>query len=74
MTKTQFLESIDGILELTPGTLQGSEKLEDLPLWDSTAVVSFITLADAAGTRLAIRDIAACRTVNDLLRITGISS
>ena len=28
-----------------PGTLQGPEKMEDYPLWDSTAMISFMALA-----------------------------
>jgi len=75
MSRINFLESLDSILELTPGTLQGPEKLEDFPLWDSTAIMSFIALADSTnGTRLATRDIAACNTVEDLLRIAKVGS
>jgi len=73
MTQDEFLKSIDEILELGPGTLQGPEKLEDYPLWDSTAMISFMALADSYnGARLSPREISACRTVADLLRLAKV--
>ena len=74
MTRDEFLKSVDEILELAPGTLQGPEKLEDFPLWDSTAMMSYIALADTNnGARLAPRAMGACETVDDLLRLANVS-
>jgi acyl carrier protein len=73
MTRQDFLASIDEILELAPGTLKGPESLEDYPLWDSTAVISFMAVADNNnGAHLAPRDISGCKTVADLLRIAKV--
>jgi acyl carrier protein len=73
MSRDEFLRSIDEILELPPGTLKGTEALDELPLWDSTAMISFMTLADSNnGTRLAPRELGACITVGDLLRIAKV--
>jgi hypothetical protein len=73
MTQDEFLKSIDEMLELGPGTLQGPEQLEDYPLWDSTAMISFMALADSYnGTRLSPREISACRSVADLLRLAKV--
>lgn len=47
MTQTEFLNIIEGILELDEGTLDGSEKLNELAGWDSLAVVSFIAEIDS---------------------------
>jgi len=69
MEKSQFLIGLDEILELPSGTLTGAESLEDYPLWDSTAIISFMALADSSGVRLSPREVAGCNTVNDLLRI-----
>ena len=75
MTREEFLMALDEILELTPGTLQGPEKLDELVLWDSTAMVSFIALADSNGkVRVAPRDLGNCETVNDLLRVAKVAS
>jgi acyl carrier protein len=73
MTRAEFLRSVDEILELPPGTLRGPEKLEDFPLWDSTAIISFMALADSNNrAKLAPRAIGACQTVEDLLGLAKV--
>ena len=75
MSRDEFLRSLDEVLELSPGTLQGQESLEDYPLWDSTAVITFMALADSHnGSRLSPREIAACRTVRDLLNLAKVGN
>jgi hypothetical protein len=75
MGRDAFLKSIDEILELPPGTLQGSEQLDDYPLWDSTAMISFMALADSNnGTRLSPRELAGCKTVSDLLNLAKVEA
>ena len=56
-----------------PGTLSGSEKLEgDLVGWDSMAVVSFIAMVDdRLGTTLPPAEIAAAKTVDDLVALAA---
>ena len=72
MGRAEFLKSLDEVLELAPGTLTGPEKLEDFPLWDSTAVISFMALADSSGgKRVSAREVSGCQTVADLLKIAG---
>jgi acyl carrier protein len=73
MTRKEFLMAVDEILELPLGTLQGSEKLEGYYLWDSTAMISFMALADSSnGVRIAPRDLGSCETVDDLLRVAKV--
>jgi len=73
MTRAEFLKSIDEILEQPPGTVQGPEKLEDYPLWDSTAMISFMALADSNNkTKLAPKSLGACETIEDLLRLAKV--
>jgi acyl carrier protein len=73
MTRKEFLMAVDEMLELPRGTLQGPEKLEGYYHWDSTAVVSFMALADSNnGARIAPRDLGSCETVDDLLRIAKV--
>jgi acyl carrier protein len=74
MNASDFLKQLDEILELSPGTLSGPENLDDFPLWDSTAIISFMALTDSNGTRLSPKEVAACRTVNDLLRIARVQA
>ena len=73
MERLEFLKSIDELLELPPGTLQGPEELDDYALWDSTAMISFMALADRNNaTRLAPRELAGAKTVADLLRLAKV--
>lgn len=73
MTREEFLTSFAEILEVAPDALQGSEKLDDFPLWDSTAMISFMALADSNnGAKLAPRAMAECQTVNDLLNLAKV--
>jgi len=73
MTRKEFLSSVDEMLELPAGTLNGPEKLEDFQLWDSTAMVTFMALADSNnGARIAPRELGSCETVEDLLRVARV--
>ena len=73
MTRTDFLRSLDEILELTPGTLTGTESLSDYALWDSTAMVSFMALVhEQNGTNLVPKALEACDGVPDLLKLAGV--
>ena len=47
MNHTEFLNVMEGILELDEGTLDGTELLNDLEGWDSLAVVGFIAEMDS---------------------------
>jgi acyl carrier protein len=70
MNKSEFLLSLDELLELSPGTLKGPEKLADYDNWDSLAVISLISLADEKFNIVLGSDaIADAQTVNDLLAL-----
>jgi acyl carrier protein len=72
MTRKQFLQSLDKVVELPRGTLQGAERLTDLEQWNSLAMISFIALADSVTmASLSVSQILACTTVADLLRVVG---
>ena len=72
MERTEVLLSLDELLELEPGTLKGTESLGGLEGWDSLAVISFMALVDERlGISLQPRQIAACTTVTDLMRLLG---
>jgi acyl carrier protein len=70
MSKDEFLLQMDEILGLPIGTIRGHEKLEELENWDSTALVSFIALADtASGVDIGLEQIVNCSTVADLVQL-----
>lgn len=67
MTREHFLQSLDELLELPPGTLQGPEKLEEFEGWNSVAMLGVIALADQNGVKLSMRQIAtSAETVDQL--------
>lgn len=73
MTQQEFLTAMDESLELSPGTLNGSEKLADLEMWDSVSMMSYIALADTNGVKISPRHIVNCTTVNDLAKLAEVS-
>lgn len=74
MTRDEFLKTLDDLVELTPGTLKGPEKLEDLEGWTSMAMVLVIGVADENGIRLAPRQLGACEVVDDVVKLLQIES
>ncbi len=68
MDRQTFLRQMDELLELPPGTLQGTEALESLESWNSMAMVGFIALVDERFQySVSPRQFANCNTVDDLL-------
>ena len=70
MNRNEFLLEMDEILDLPAGTLQGHERLEELPNWDSTSLITFIALAETNNdVSISPGQIVTCSTVADLLRL-----
>jgi acyl carrier protein len=71
MSEQEFIQAFEEILEMTPGTLTGSAKLEDLENWDSVAMVTLMSVVDEkCGVQLSPRKFASCQTVKDLYQLT----
>jgi acyl carrier protein len=70
MSRYEFLLEMDEILDLPPGTLRGHERLEELTNWDSTALITFIAMAETnTGVSISPGQTVTCSTVADLLRL-----
>jgi acyl carrier protein len=73
MTREDFLLEMDNILDLPARTLQGSEQLDELKNWDSTALVALLVLAESNNDiKISPAQIVNCSTVADILRLAGI--
>jgi acyl carrier protein len=73
MTRQEFLSAMDNLLELSDGTLQGPEHLDDLENWNSLAMVDFIALVDSdAGRSVSPRQIRDCETIDDLAQLAHV--
>ncbi len=67
MSREEFWAELEEILELEPGTLTGSESLNDLAGWDSMALLGVIALADQKlGTVLSAATLMECTTLQEL--------
>jgi acyl carrier protein len=72
MTHAMFHLLLDELLELDAGTIRGTEKLADLPKWDSLAIMGFIALLDQRFDLVVpATQIIACVTVADLAALAG---
>jgi acyl carrier protein len=70
MDRPQLLSLLDELLELEPGTLTGSERLDSLENWNSLAVIGFMAIVnDHFGAILLPRQISACTTIEDLVNL-----
>lgn len=70
MTRAEFYRLLDGITESAPGTIQGTESIDELEGWDSLAVVGFIAAIDKKlGTVVPARQLVEARTVQDLVAL-----
>lgn len=70
MNPKELLAALDQVFELEAGTLQGDEILDDIPTWDSMAMVGVIGLANStSGLKLGPREISACTTVQELMAL-----
>lgn len=75
MTREELRARFEQAVEAPEGTVQDHTPLEDLEMWDSVSMMSFIALADeASGVTVNARQIRDCRTVGDLLNLTGVQA
>jgi acyl carrier protein len=70
MTRQEVLYELEKVLEKPRGTLTGSERLDDLPEWDSLAILAYIALVEKK-TSVVLDSLllSRARTVNDLVRL-----
>lgn len=75
MTRDDFLLEMDEILGLRRGSLRGDERLDELQNWDSTALISLISLAESTNdTEISPEQVVDCVTVADLLRLAQVEA
>jgi acyl carrier protein len=69
MTREFFLDKLATALELPPGTLSPTTRLDEIA-WDSMAELSFISLADGQlGASVSAGAVSDCKTVGDLIKL-----
>ena len=70
MTRQEILFELENLLEKSKGSLAGSEILDDLPEWDSLAILAYIAMVQKK-TDVVLDSMALSRakTVNDLVAL-----
>ena len=69
--KEDFCRKLDQLLSIAAGSIKEQQELKTLKNWDSLTVLEFIVMADTDyNSDLQPADIAACKTVDDLARLT----
>ena len=75
MTKDEFLTELAEVLDLPEGHLNGKEVLEELPEWDSLAVMSFIAFVDEKFKYIISGDkLVKAKTIDDLFDLTKMNA
>lgn len=70
MSKTEFLELLDELFELEPGTIKPADVLQEISGWSSMTFVGLIALADDEyGVALPPAKVLECTTVEDLISL-----
>ena len=70
MTRDEVLRSMEDLMELQTGTLEGPERLDGMEQWNSMAMIGFIALVDEHfGETLSPRKFVSCSTVDDVLKL-----
>lgn len=70
MTELEFLNEIDEILQVEPGTTSKDDQIASLANWDSMALIMFISMADEKfHLTLDAEAVSSCETVADLERL-----
>jgi acyl carrier protein len=68
MGRSDMLSNLEKAMQLPQGSLTGREVLENLPEWDSFAVLTFIALVQQqTGIVIDSHKLSRARTVNDLI-------
>ena len=67
MNAKSFVEELENMLEVQPGSLSMETNVKAHERWDSLAFVSFLAIADSTfGVRVAPDDLREAQTVADL--------
>ncbi len=70
MSRQDILMELEKLMELDQGTLTGTESLDNLPTWDSLAMVTCIAVfQQRTGVVLDGEKLSRARTVDDLVHI-----
>ncbi|MDR0391528.1 MAG: hypothetical protein LBH59_06455 [Planctomycetaceae bacterium] len=71
MTKQEFIQELEFVLNTEAGELTEDVELVSLSGWDSTGMLGVIAVLDDAGVMIPVAQIRESRTVADLIKLAG---
>ena len=72
MKKQEFLNLLEDLFEFDHGTLAETDRLDQIPEWNSLAALGYIALMDEhLNIIVAPKDLAACKTIENLAALGG---
>ena len=72
MTRRTLLHKLEALLNHDEGELSGTESLEDLPDWDSLAILSVIALFDKElGFVIKPAVVLKCKTIDEVMDLVA---
>jgi acyl carrier protein len=72
MTREDYLRLFEQSLDVTPGSIEETQRLKSLKQWDSMALITFmVTVDEHLGSSISPEAIEKCETVADLLTLLG---
>jgi acyl carrier protein len=71
MTKQEFIQELECVLNTEAGELSEGVELVSLGGWDSTGMLGVIAVLNDAGVEIPVTKIRASRTVADLIQLAG---
>ena len=70
MQKMEFLELLDELFDLNPGTIQASDELKKIPGWGSLSFVGLIAMIDEEyGVEITPTQILSCGPIAELIAV-----
>ena len=73
MTKQEFIEKLKKNIQ-TSMDLDENTLLDDIPEWDSLAMLGLLALFDELEVEIGIEELEECKSIKDILQKAGIES
>ncbi|GHT25307.1 hypothetical protein FACS189419_10150 [Planctomycetales bacterium] len=71
MTKQEFIQELEFVLNTKAGTLTETTELATLTGWDSTGLLGIIALLDDMDVSVTVVQLRESKTIADLIRLAG---
>lgn len=72
MNENKFIEDVENLLEMEPGSINLNTQIKSLDKWDSLAFVSFLAVANSTyGVKVSSDNLREAKTVGDLMKLVS---